>query len=103
MRFSKRRALGFLVAGALGLGAAAAASADGVERAGTWLRSYAGPYDRQGQLRDAQGFAPTDPPRRPEAEEARNPRRWSSEERRQLRNDVHEAGRDLYGPVRRRD
>lgn len=35
--------------------------------------------------------------RRQEFPEGREPsRRWTSEERRQLRRDVHEAGRDLY-------
>ncbi|MDD3354891.1 hypothetical protein [Zoogloea sp.] len=34
---------------------------------------------------------------RQEREEGRNARRWSPEERRQLRQDVHEAGRDVYG------
>ncbi len=100
---SKLRALGLFVAGAIGLGAAGVASAEGVERAGAWLRSYAGPYDRQGQIRDAQGLVPDTQQRRPDVEDARNPRRWSSEERRQLRHDVHEAGRDVYGPMRRRD
>lgn len=100
---STLRALGLLVAGAIGLGAGSAVSAEGVERAGAWLRSYAGPYDRQGQIRDAQGLVPDAQQRRPEAEDSRNPRRWSSEERRQLRHDVHEAGRDVYGPMRRRD
>ncbi|WP_442769751.1 hypothetical protein [Zoogloea ramigera] len=43
-------------------------------------------------------------PRRPDADEARNPRRLSPEERRQLRRDVQDAGRDVYGnPPRRPD
>ena len=64
---STLRALGLLVAGAIGLGAGSAASAEGVERAGTWLRSYAGPYDRQGQIRDAQGLVPDAQQRQPQA------------------------------------
>lgn len=100
---SKLRVLGLLVAGTVGLSAGSTASAEGVERAGAWLRSYAGPYDRQGQIRDAQGLVPDAQQRRPDVEDSRNPRRWSSEERRQLRHDVHEAGRDVYGPMRRRD
>lgn len=40
--------------------------------------------------------------RRQEFHESREPaRRWTSEERRQLRRDVHEAGRDLYVDIPR--
>ena len=100
---SKLYLFGLVLTGGVGLGAGSVASAEGVERAGAWLRSYAGPYDRQGQIRDAQGLVPDGQQRRPESEDSRNPRRWSSEERRQLRHDIHEAGRDVYGPMRRRD
>ncbi|MCK6387966.1 hypothetical protein [Zoogloea sp.] len=45
-----------------------------------------------------------DSPRRQDIDEARNPRRLSVEERRQLRRDVQDAGRDVYGnPPRRAD
>jgi hypothetical protein len=38
----------------------------------------------------------TEPVHRNEMDD-RTVRRWSPEERRQLRRDVHEAGRDVYG------
>lgn len=70
------------------------ALAQGDERLAPFLRQYAVPQDRQ--VRDMQPFA-AEPMRRQEVEENRNPRRWSPEERRQLRRDVHDAGRDVYG------
>lgn len=84
--------LGLLLAGPL---VAGAASAQGNERLGPFLRQYAVPQDRQ--AREMPAFA-AEPVRRQEADESRSsPRRWSPEERRQLRRDVHEAGRDVYG------
>jgi len=68
-------------------------------RGGGWLRSYPPPHERP--LREAPALAP-EAPRRVDAEDGRNPRRWSSEERLQLRRDVHEAGRDVYGNPPRR-
>lgn len=72
------------------------------ERNGNWLRSYAGPYDRQATMRGGQNLADTQE-RRPESDEIRQSRRWSPEERRQLRHDIHEAARDVYGPTRSRE
>lgn len=68
------------------------------ERNGNWLRSYAGPYDRQAAMRGGQNLADTQE-RHPESDEVRQSRRWSPEERRQLRHDIHEAARDVYGPT----
>jgi hypothetical protein len=50
-----------------------------------------------------QGIAPTTSPAQFAAEDATAPRggKMSREERRQLRRDVHEAGRDLYPEHRR--
>ncbi len=79
--------------------AASAAHAEGGERLGPFLRQYAAPQDRQ--AREMPAFA-AEPLRRQEADDSRNPRRWSLEERRQLRRDVHEAGRDVYGSHPRR-
>jgi hypothetical protein len=70
------------------------AFAQGSERLGPFLRQYAAPQDRQ--VRDMQPLA-AEQIRRQEADDSRNPRRWSPEERRQLRRDVHDAGRDVYG------
>lgn len=75
------------------------ALAQGNERLGPFLRQYAAPQDRQ--VREMPAFA-AEPMRRQEADDSRNPRRWSPEERRQLRRDVHEAGRDVYGQHPRR-
>lgn len=69
------------------------AVAQGNERLGPFLRQYAAPQDRQ--VRDMQPFAAEI--RRQEPDDSRNPRRWSPEERRQLRRDIHDAGRDVYG------
>ncbi len=74
--------------------------ADQGERLTPFLRQYAAPQDRP--MRQMPAFS-AEPIRRGEIDE-RNPRRWSPEERRQLRRDVHEAGRDVYGnPPRRPD
>lgn len=91
-----------LVFGLLSLAAPLMATdtlAQGNERLGPFLRQYAAPQDRQ--VREMPTFA-VEPMRRQEAEDSRNPRRWSPEERRQLRRDVHEAGRDVYGNQPRR-
>ena len=80
--------------------AGGSALADPGERLTPFLRQYAAPQDRP--MRQMPAFA-AEPMRRSEMDE-RNPRRWSPEERRQLRRDVHEAGRDVYGnPPRRPD
>lgn len=83
----------------LSLMAAAGAQADPSMRLTPFLRQQAMPQER---LAPAMAMEPL---RRQEApDEARNPRRWSPEERRQLRRDVHDAGRDVYGqPPRRPD
>jgi len=97
------RGVGFVAAGVLaGQLWCAAAFANGPERGGGWLRSHAGPVDRQ--MREPPAFM-AEPARRPDMDDSRNPRRWSPEERRQLRRDVHDAGRDVYGnpPPRRPD
>ena len=71
------------------------------ERGGSGLRPSFLPPDRPGG--EMSSLMP-DFPRRPDADEARNPRRLSPEERRQLRRDVQDAGRDVYGnPPRRPD
>ncbi|WP_200383639.1 hypothetical protein [Rhodocyclus tenuis] len=54
--------------------------------------SWAQPVRREGAAYN--GYPPGDAP------EASRPGRFSSEERRQLRRDLHEAGRDLYAPRR---
>lgn len=99
-----RRRVGRMLAVVLtALVASPPASAQSNERGGGWLRSFAGPHERP--VREAPAFA-AEPMRRPgpDIDDSRNPRRWSPEERRQLRNDVHEAGRNVYGePPRRRD
>ncbi|MBS0370307.1 MAG: hypothetical protein JSS57_14010 [Proteobacteria bacterium] len=91
-----RLTLGLLLVGLLATGAAAA---QGNERLGPFLRQYAAPQDRQG--REMPAFS-AEPVRRQDVDENRNPRRWSPEERRQLRRDVHDAGRDVYGDRHRR-
>ncbi|RTL33851.1 MAG: hypothetical protein EKK49_09480 [Rhodocyclaceae bacterium] len=91
-----RLRLGLLLVGLLATGAAAA---QGNERLGPFLRQYAAPQDRQG--REMPAFS-AEPVRRQDVDENRNPRRWSPEERRQLRRDVHDAGRDVYGDRHRR-
>lgn len=88
--------LGLLLVGLL---ASAGVAAQGNERLGPFLRQYAAPQDRQG--REMPAFS-AEPIRRQDVDENRNPRRWSPEERRQLRRDVHDAGRDLYGDRHRR-
>ncbi len=89
-------AVGLLLAGPL---LATDALAQSNERLGPFLRQYAAPQDRQ--VREMPAFA-AEPMRRQEADDSRSPRRWSPEERRQLRRDVHEAGRDVYGGHPRR-
>lgn len=80
--------------------AAGGAVADQGERLAPFLRQHVAPQDRQ--VRQMPVFA-AEPVHRNEMDE-RSPRRWSPEERRQLRRDVHEAGRDVYGyPPRRPD
>lgn len=75
--------------------------ADPGERLTPFLRQYSPPQERP--VRQIPAFAPAEIPRRGDMDE-RAPRRWSPEERRQLRRDVHEAGRDVYGmPPRRLD
>lgn len=82
----------------LALIAAAGAQAEPNVRLTPFLRQQAMPQER---LAPAMALEPM---RRPESDEARNQRRWSPEERRQLRRDVHDAGRDVYGmPPRRPD
>lgn len=82
----------------LALIAAAGAQAEPNVRLTPFLRQQAMPQER---LAPAMALEPM---RRPEPDEARNQRRWSPEERRQLRRDVHDAGRDVYGmPPRRPD
>jgi len=51
--------------------------------------------DSWGPRREAAGYQPSG-----DAPEGGRPYRFSSEERRQLRRDLHEAGRDLYAPRR---
>lgn len=64
---------------------------------------FAGEGPRQGEVQrepsEAREPRPFFPPRQ-EPAEAPRPQRLSPEERRQLRRDVHEAGRDLYPPRR---
>ncbi len=60
---------------------------------------------RQAQGSEQQGFLREAPPsfqRRDGGStgEAARPQRLSPEERRQLRRDIHEAGRDIYSPRR---
>lgn len=82
----------------LALIATAGAQAEPNVRLTPFLRQQALPQER---LAPAMALEPM---RRQEPEEVRNPRRWSPEERRQLRRDVHDAGRDVYGlPPRRPD
>lgn len=82
----------------LALTAAAVAQAEPNVRLTPFLRQQAMPQER---LAPAMALEPM---RRAEQDEARNQRRWSPEERRQLRRDVHDAGRDVYGmPPRRPD
>ena len=74
--------------------------AEQVDRLAPYLRQYASPADRS--IRQVPVMA-TEPMHRNEMDD-RTVRRWSPEERRQLRRDVHEAGRDVYGsPPRRPD
>lgn len=94
--------LGLVGVVSLPLAQSAVAQTRNPERSGDWLRSYAGPYDRQGGMREGQNLADTQE-RRSSAEESRPSRRWSTEERRQLRHDIHEAARDVYGPTRSRE
>lgn len=86
-----------VLAGQLGC---SAAWADGGERGGAWLRAYATASERP-EREAAASFLPEQSLRRPDAEDSRNLRRWSSEERQQLRRDVHDAGRDVYGAMPR--
>jgi len=88
----------FGVAALLSLLPAAGVCADQGERLVPYLRQYSAQQERQ--IRQLPVLA-VEPGHRSDADE-RNGRRWSPEERRQLRRDVHEAGRDVYGyPPRR--
>lgn len=95
------RRLGLMVVVLAGSAMGGTAWSQTVDRNGGWLRAIAGVNDRP--IREPQALA-ADAPRHPESDESRNPRRWSPEERRQLRNDIHQAGRDVYGGTpRKRD
>ncbi|NTV09292.1 MAG: hypothetical protein HGA47_00770 [Zoogloea sp.] len=58
-------------------------------------------HDRHPRQFEPPRFAP-EPQRTNDAEEQRGGRRLSPEERRQLRRDIHDAGRDIYGERPRR-
>lgn len=98
---SARLALALLL---VGLFPAGGARAEGAERRGPFLLPPATPYERPAErmAREMPAFVP-EPVRRQEPDEFRSLRRWSPEERRQLRQDVHDAGRDIYGGRPRRD
>lgn len=63
-----------VLAGQLGC---SAAWADGGERGGAWLRAYATASERP-EREAAASFLPEQSLRRPDAEDSRNLRRWSS-------------------------
>ncbi|WP_298603567.1 hypothetical protein [uncultured Zoogloea sp.] len=99
-KFHRAALVGVVLTAWLGWGAALAQGPQG-ERPGLGVRPIVLPPDRPGG--DMSSFM-ADSPRRQDIDEARNPRRLSVEERRQLRRDVQDAGRDVYGnPPRRAD
>ena len=99
-KFHRVALVGVVVTAWLGCSVVLAQGLQG-ERGGLGLRSSFLPPDRPGG--EMSSFMP-ELPRRPDADEVRNPRRLSAEARRQLRRDVQDAGRDVYGnPPRRTD
>ena len=74
----------------------AAQAMPGGGRFGGYGQRQNGPQREQREQREQRQF----PPQRQDQADAPRPQRLSPEERRQLRRDVHEAGRDLY-PQRR--
>jgi len=97
-KFHRAALVGVVVAAWLGCSVVLAQGAHG-ERGGSGLRPSFLPPDRPGG--EMSSLMP-DFPRRPDVDEARNPRRLSPEERRRLRRDVQDAGRDVYGNPPRR-
>lgn len=107
--WSTRTSLALLLASVIGCPQLAGAADGGFGHRGDQRGDF---MQRDGQQRDTRfasdswnqpvrreggafpGYAPGDAP------EASRPGRFSSEERRQLRRDLHEAGRDLYVPRR---
>ena len=90
-KFHRAAWVGVIVAAWLGYGIALAQGPQG-ERGGPGMRPIFLPPDRPGG--EMSSFM-ADVPRRQDVDEARNPRRLSPEERRQLRRDVQDAGRDV--------
>lgn len=93
-----RLALGLLVIGQL-WGAAGARAEPGERRHPFVLP---GGLPRDLPTLQPQGFVSSDTVRR-ESEDVHTRRTWSVEERSQLRRDIHNAGRDIYGYQPRRD
>lgn len=93
-----RLALGLLVVGQLW--GASCVQAEPSERRHPFVLPSGLP--RELPVPQPQGFVSSDTARR-EADDAHARRTWSVEERRQLRRDIHDAGRDIYGYQPRRD
>lgn len=101
-KFHRAAVVGVVVTFWLACGAVLAQGPNGERGGGLGLRPTFAPPDRLGGEMSSSFM--TDAPRRQDVDEARNPRRLSPEERRQLRRDVQDAGRDVYGnPPRRLD
>lgn len=93
-----RLALGLLVVGQLW--GASCVQAESSERRQPFV--LPGGLPRDLPTLQPQGFVSSDTARR-EADDAHARRTWSVEERSQLRRDIHNAGRDIYGYQPRRD
>jgi hypothetical protein len=93
-----KRLISLLLGGCLLPGGSALAEED--HRA-LFVRPQAASAERR--VREMPGYAPDFLRNQAQDESRATPRHWSPEERQQLRRDIHEAGRDVYGSHPRRE